>query len=529
VERIHIQRSAASSSQSAVTTVSERIALVVLPVVVLTTAGLLLFSDRAATDATLEPNRVVALVPARAGRAIEANAPVASTAQSFSNSESSASVGVDADDAAVSGMVTDPEGAPVHGAKVRVNVRSNMLDGRGKSLLPQSSALVVETDQSGRYRFASAPFFVYEILISAAGFGTESVRARSGSWLDTTLRRTAILEGTVVDVLARPISGATFRLMQGDQVRVAHSASNGQWNFDEVVAGSAWLEVAHPDYEPRAIRVVGLSDGAVESRQITLVRGATVLGDVRTAAGVPVIGAQVEITSITHGLVCGHYTTNAEGRFEGHTLVPGERYRVTALHQLGQGRSEVMLAENLDRTFTTVVIAPTWTLSGTVTGPSPSVAAYAHLAVTSEDGTANPEVIATAEGAFSVPGLMAGVNYRLVASAPGMAITQLSGVNQSKPIVQVELEPAVTAAGRVLSAQGVPLESALVKFNLPNQGGAAVLTWTDAAGHWQVQGLPSGEAWMTVSHPGFQNHVTQESFAAPARGALIITSLTPLL
>lgn len=511
--------------------VPERIPLVMIPVVILTAAAWLLFTEERGSPVT---------AAASSSRGGSAQARTAADGRGAELREAGAPVGLPAaadasaawdmsEQSAIRGQVTNAAGEPVKKAVVRVIVRSNMLDGQGKSLLPTTSSIATETDGRGQYSFASAPHFIYEILITAAGFGNETLKARSGGRFSTTLRRTAALEGLVADSLERPIPAAHLRLIQGSEVRTASSGSDGRWMISDVAAGAAWLEVTHADFEPRTIRVTGISEGGTEVRDVTLVRGATIVGTVRTPAGVAVAGAEVELTALGQGVSCGRYATDASGGFEGHALVPGERYRVNAEHQFGCGVAEVRLSENSARSDVEVVLHPTWTLVGSVTGPSPSVGAYAQVSIVAEDGTPAPPSIMSGSGAFTVPGLVVGVTYRLVASAPGMAVAQVAGVSVAKPVVQIELEAAVAAAGRVLNAAAQPVEGALVKFTFPLQAGAPILTWTDADGRWQIEGLPSGDSWMTVSHAGFANHTTQQSFAAPARSGLIITSLSPLL
>ncbi len=509
--------------------VPERIPLVMIPVVILTAAAWLLFADEGGTSAATEGARTAGTAEQNDACAKGQVAEAAAQRRDESMPRSGTSTAELEQECDITGQVTNAAGEPVTKALVRVIVRSNMLDGQGQSLLPTSSTLATETDGRGEYSFASAPHFIYEILISAAGFGNETLRARAGGRLSTTLRRTAVLEGCVADSLQRPIPGARLRLIQGAEARNANSGSDGRWMFAEVGAGAAWLEVTHPDFEARTIRVTGIAEGRSEERDVTLVRGATLVGVVRTTSGVAVAGAEVELTALGQGVACGRYLTNADGQFEGHALIPGERYRLNAEHQLGCGVAEVRLSENAARSDVDVVLHPTWTLAGSVTGPSPSVAAYAQVSLVAEDGTPTPPTNMSGSGAFTVPGLVVGVTYRVVASAPGMAVAQVSGISVAKPVVQIELEPAVAAAGRVLDASAQPLEGALVKFTFPLHAGAPILTWTDADGRWQLEGLPSGDAWMTVSRPGFANHTTQQSFAAPARSGIIITSLAPQL
>ena len=153
-------------------------------------------------------------------------------------------------DGRIVGRLTDPQGAVVAGAKLRLTTKSG------------APPLEAVSDKDGRFVFATAPPGDYVIRASAAGFDDikQTVHVGDGEGLRVDLQFahpaarvetvTPQLSGTVVDTSGAVIAGATVqvRSANGTVQRTTQSDANGSFVISGLSAGNYQLVVSNPGF-----------------------------------------------------------------------------------------------------------------------------------------------------------------------------------------------------------------------------------------------------------------------------------------
>lgn len=428
----------------------------------------------------------------------------------------------------VQGSVTDTRGVPVPGAVVRVTARVNMLDGQGQSLYPLEPASFTNSDALGRFSFRHAGAVLYDLVISAAGFAPETLTSQQGSHCTAVLTLPATVSGTVTDGNGNAIEGAELNLVQGSRRIVGSTSRSGSYRFEQVAGGAALLEVAHPQFEPQLLRIPAILEDEEVVLDVSLQIGSALTGRVLRANGQAASNATVVVQDLMRMLPCGTLLTDLNGMFRMQSVMLGGRYRISAHGEDCAASLTIHVPREGPAPLVELHLAPRWVFEGTVTAQGGTAIQDATIMLVAENGTNSATTITGSNGGFVVKELVVGMSYRLIAVSPGFAVFQAAGLTALNPQIAAVLEEALSADGHVVSIHGLPLQGAAVKLTFPNNAAAPIFTLTGPDGRWHFDGLPSGDAWMTVMRAGYENSVSSITLVAPARLAAMQTQLSPL-
>ncbi len=165
----------------------------------------------------------------------------------------------------VGGVVVDPTGKPVEGAKVHPSIEFKKRPGDLQQL---GVGVSVTTDASGRWRFDSVPASMGEVFVEVnhpdfgpvrraltrSGFGIEPGGEPAGK---IALERGLMVTGTVTDDAGKPIVGALVRSKFVNNIREAKTWADGTYKL--------------VGCEPSTTRIVVSSKGrATDMREVTV-------------------------------------------------------------------------------------------------------------------------------------------------------------------------------------------------------------------------------------------------------------------
>lgn len=193
--------------------------------------------------------------------------------------------------AAITGQVTGPDGAPVHGARVFVE------PGMAGALLETKS------DTAGRFQFETVPgegVGVFAIAPGLAFRGRHVVLAGAGEAADVSIQLAPVgaISGKVTGAKGKPVSGARITrvgiltdpkvgipLAKLDALGVPEPVTNEQGEFTMTnlpVGAKVVIKVVHPDYAQEAVSNLGVGEKGV---RIELSAGVSLRGTVTARNG----------------------------------------------------------------------------------------------------------------------------------------------------------------------------------------------------------------------------------------------------
>jgi hypothetical protein len=223
------------------------------------------------------------------------------------------------------GRVVTGDGRGVAGAAVVVQEERVLRPARRET----------RTDESGVFAVVNLAPGAYTVLArrgALVGRHPARVGVEPGATVEIEiLAREGLMAAGVVRDRAGPVAAAQIRVAGGP---ASLSGADGHFRLEGLLPGSVRLLAEAPAHGPAAIDLALSGDRS--DLTIELPVGARVQGVVRSAAGVPVAGAEVA------ALVTGQEGSSAvarsdgEGRFVLAELGPGQ-LRVEAVHPLGRG------------------------------------------------------------------------------------------------------------------------------------------------------------------------------------------------
>lgn len=463
--------------------------------------------------------------------------------------------------AAVEGRVTDPDGAPIEGALVRLV----------RPMLGVWDATF--TDADGEYRFGRLTHPDWHVYVDAEGFHREWYDDVPDGGTPTVATTTATAPTTGIDAVLTPIEygsiAGTVTLADGtapfsgevcanrigfEQQLCGDIGVDGTYRIDGLEVGDHLVRFGACADEPCDVWFEEYYDDAVDWSTATLVPvtadtvtpdvdavlGQGLYGQVVDGLGDPVEGAIVAAYTDTDGwLPTGWATTDADGWFQA-TDLPAGSYRLAIVPPSGSGLAQrwydsstgtrsgatpVGVEAATYGTYVEVVLGDAGSLAGTVTYSTGGVVEGATVAAYADGDAWVPSAVATtaADGTYAFAELPPG-DYRLVvgppAGAPSRAVW-VGGTGRADATVH-----QVTAGGSITGADAVLPYETTVAGTVHHEGGAAAegatvsaygstdvwmasATVTVAAdGTFSFQGLPADTYRLLVKAPAGNGETT---------------------
>ncbi len=453
--------------------------------------------------------------------------------------------------AGISGRVTDENGAPVPGARVRLardmGIRA-LLRGGPAALLGRPG---VTTGPDGGFRLRGlAPQKNSTVEATKAGYvpakryGLTLKVGESVKDLALVVKRGLEGRGRVVDAAGQPIAGAEIRLTRPEggpfrsmMIQIggmsrekpdATSAADGSFRVAGLEPGEYAVSVSREGYAAKRVPSVAVqAEGPNDWPPIVLAPGAPVAGTVRGSKGELVVGAQV--SAFGDGIGAQQASTDTEGRFrlEGFGADRAIMLNVRAEGYAPLQRNVTPPSEDLALTLKT-----TGTIRGRVEDATTNrpitdfTASYREPRSSPFGGmrvvVAGPGMksFQSPDGSFELTDVPPG-RWSVSASSPGYRPTEVTGVEvaegETKEGVVLTLKKGSVVTGRVLDPQrGTGVPNASVSWRGPDGGssgpGAALMAQfeggdssqaTDADGRFRFEGLPAGKITLTAEHPDY--------------------------
>ena len=390
--------------------------------------------------------------------------------------------------AEISGVVVDPAGQPVAGARIGIPASDPLEEG--------FLSAGVRSSADGRFRLTGLkPGGLFELTASREGFERTTAKARTsplGRPAAPPLRivmgrgRTAL--GRLVDEAGQPVVGAGIVLagmeeMLGEAQQVT-SNKEGRFDVPHLTPGRYMLIAGHPDHAPLT-QEVEIPSGAptVDLGDLVMPAGGGIEGRVTDTEGTPIEGAEVEatpaldsgspgfgFTGMSMSMSMGPLRTGPDGSFRVPGLNRGGRFD---LHVKHPAYAEVTVpgVESPTKEPVRIELKAARTVSGRVVNAEGEPVAGATVAsVDRNDGLGALRSyqslgVTDAEGRFRVGGLAPGT-LNLEVSADGYQTQWLDGFHvpgdRDVDDVKVVLERGSWLDVRVLNAEGEPVPEASV-------------------------------------------------------------------
>ena len=432
----------------------------------------------------------------------------------------------------VRGVVVDPSGVPVPGARVRVR-SPRPGDPSWDERLEGDTA----TGPGGHFRFERLPLLDrLELRADADGFAprvrtvtaTEIEETEVAEGLQIVLQSAAALTGRVTDETGRPLTGARVRLFDLGDESLRHvarehwesdfeatSGTDGDFSVTPLPASRFVVEVRHPGFATSVLRGIETrteeaADPATEGEgghgrvvdlgEVRLRPGAAVEGRVRTDAGEPVPGARVRTTRSQvrrlqqpGGAPPGgdpEAVSGEDGEFRLEDLTPGEEVTLV-VEAKGHLEAKVPGVTAPTERPLEVILEHGTRVFGTVRDPRGRAVEGARVTarvskVLPHGLDVDREVATTAEdGSFVIDALEPGplaLEVRATGFAPwrrtdlSTAVEGLGRGGTGAPPevgpVEVELDRGLVLEGRVRDPRGAPADGArvAVQMDRPEHG-----------------------------------------------------------
>ena len=301
------------------------------------------------------------------------------------------------------------------------------------------------------------------------------------------------LSGTVIDAAGAPVAGVSVSAQPEDpaapaEVVVAVTAGDGAFALEGLSAGRYRLRVEGPGVLTAEVRFVEAPASAV---RIAISREVAVEGRVLAPDGRPASGVEVRLARTGQPL---ETVSDAAGRFRFIGLPEGT-YRVWAYR--GEQASAALAADRVGAgpfAGIDLVLAPAAILRGQVVNEVSGRGVVADVTLVADDPDQPPRAARSdAGGRFMIEGVPFG-RWTADARAPGYLsadAVRFLAASDYAPIIQ--LEPGAAVSGRVVDADGRPIEGAAVLARGQGADGAGQEISAASMAH---PDLPGGlESW----------------------------------
>lgn len=408
--------------------------------------------------------------------------------------------------ALIGGMVLDQDGRPVAGAQVEVTPESGVKNS-------------VETDAQGHWQLDGVgPGKVAAQASSAAHVATpEQIVQVDGLHpkLDIVLRVElgATVGGVVVDATGAPVAGAHVRAcMDADRDARDESATSddkGHFLVEGVTAGAGFVAGTDDRRGTPAQQIQVPRAGHVDVRLV--MAESSIAGIVTDAHGEGMPGVSLVADATTNLGVYDRPSTVSDehGHFDFGGVQPGT-YEVSAELRSAMAREPRVTVESGDR-HVALTVQELAALTGRVVcngAPVDNFAVTIGQQTTAEGGISEWHAVRSADGHFEEKDLSAGT-YSVAVSGPAFRRMQLPDVvlayGQRLDLGDITVVRGRYVRGSVITAAGAPVADAavVVASNLdverePGPFDAAMVTHTDAAGRFEIDGLADDVAGQLI-------------------------------
>jgi protocatechuate 3,4-dioxygenase beta subunit len=385
------------------------------------------------------------------------------------------------------------------------------------------------TDRQGRFEMAGVTPGEYALEAReggrAPGFGRVVVAPEAEATASLVVSGGGFVTGRLVDDRGRPLRGRA-RVDAVDDLALPPSMSDrlaaearddGTFALGPLPVGELALGLAAEGRAARRLSaVVGAPGRTVDLGDVVLDTGLAITGRVLDGEDRPVPGARITARSETPGEpIPVEAETGDDGRFDMGGLEPG-RYRITvaaAGHASTMARAEAG-AEPLE-----VVLEPAGAIGGRVVDGRGRPVREASATATPRgrpalDASPHRVEADPADGSFRFDDLAAGVyDVEARASGHGTAVRPNVRVGAGRTVALGELVLAKggVVRGSVVDADGRGIASAAVYAEAdPGQLTDDLAATTDAAGAFEIPGVPEGRVLLRASHASFAPAVVPE-------------------
>jgi photosystem II stability/assembly factor-like uncharacterized protein len=390
----------------------------------------------------------------------------------------------------IAGTVTSSSGAAIPGASVHILGGSVTQD------------FTLTTNASGAYATGFVPTGSYTIIVSAAGFATQTKGTNVTSGQTSTVNFTLLsaagagaLVGTVVNISNNaPISGATVSFSGGSTT----TDSNGFYQFTNVVAGTYNVTATHTGFFS-STQSATVTSGGTTTLNFKLATGGKLAGTVKNSSGAAVSGATINISGGSVATTVT-LTTSSTGAYATN-FIPVGTYTITVSATGFTTQSKTATVNTGQTTtvnFTLSAGGGTGTLSGTVVNISTN-AAISGATVSFSGGSTTTN----SSGFYQFTNVAAGT-YNVTASHTGFfSSTQSATVTAgATTTLNFKLATGGKLAGTVKNSSGAAISGATVKISGGSVATSVTLT-TSSTGAYATNFIPVGTYTITVSAPGF--------------------------
>jgi protocatechuate 3,4-dioxygenase beta subunit len=435
--------------------------------------------------------------------------------------------------ATISGVVRDESGQPVKGALVRVQPESF-----GPYMPPTE-----RTDASGRFALGGLEAGNY-LLVAREGprppaVQSVSVEARGESTVELTLREGGFLTGRLVDGAGRATAGRVrLSSVEGTALNMllqnlveAEAGADGRFVLGPVPPGELVVQASGPGYAPRDVEttLAGRTQ-ATDLGDVVLDAGPSIRGVVQDRQGVGVAGASLQ--AFTRGPAP---PAEAESDESGAFVLAGlPATGMVELQVYAPGYARMRQSFTVGSDNVVLTLDAGGTIAGLVVGKGGEPVGGATVRAAAEGGDRSDMGAfgrsGDGDGRFALHDVRPG-RYVVDVRAAGYAPANQSGVRVTEggttDVGTLRLRSGGTLQGTVADSAGEPVSGATVRVESGSSFNPGQQTQTDAAGAFQIAGLPAGRVDVVAQHPAFAparvSGVTIESEGRPAEAALVLT------
>jgi hypothetical protein len=355
----------------------------------------------------------------------------------------------------VRGVVRDPDGAPVAGARVSI----------------RNSELHVTSGADGSWVIPAVRHGTQIFVARADGFAAgwtsrklEGKERRDG--VDITLQEGLTIAGRVVDGTGAPVSGAKISVATHDDILNTWADDNGEFKLTGLGDGVHELAAFHGDRASEAYDV----DAGESSTEVELVViESTIRGVVVNDNGDPVPDADIRAVRDDIGALTGEHgaVTDSAGRFVLGPLVVGG-YEVRASyggdgHHLRGPKTSARIGQDDVR----VVLPRRASIRGRLTKGGVAVSAFAVSFEDEYPAYSDASVFARADGSFEIEDVLPG-EHDLAFAGDSFARHVVSEVRVDAGEVvdlgAIEVGDGRRLRGRVFDGDGSPVAGATVQI-----------------------------------------------------------------